>query len=199
MEPKRIGELIPVALTVAPLPTVLLPSQITDNDQRFALARQEPKLQDIEEELLKQALRYVFMVVGIRGQNVPTGVEKEFLHKYIRTHYGGHTASEIRQAFDMAAQGLLNIDSRDVKCYENFSVMYFATIMRAYRVWAAEQAKAIPTPEPPPMTDEQKAKIDREYLDYCLTLGFRQQVSIDKLPTTIKRYNEWQKANLKTK
>lgn len=177
---------------MAPLPTVLQPSQITDNDQRFALARQEGKIRDVPEEELKQALRYVFMVVGIRGQNIPTGVEKEFLHQYIRAHFGGHTASEIRQAFDMAVQGLLDIDSRDVKCYENFSVMYFSTIMRAYRVWAAGQARAIET-QAPPMTDKQKAQIDREYLDYLLTVAFRRQADIDKLPTPFKRYLQWKK------
>lgn len=93
----------------------------------------------------------------------------------------------------MAVQGLLDIDSRDVKCYENFSVMYFATIMKAYRMWAAEQARAIQTQEPPPMTDKQKAQIDREYLDYLLTMAFQRQAEIDKLPTPFKRYLQWKK------
>jgi hypothetical protein len=184
---------------VAQVPSASTPSQITDNDQRFALAIREPKLKDIDEEELKKAMRYVFMVVGIRGQNIPTGVEKEFLHQYIRTHFGGHTASEIRQAFDMAVQGLLDIDSRDVKCYENFSVMYFSTIMRAYRIWAAEQARRIDTVTPQVMTDEQKKKIDEEYLDYLITVAFQQVQKLDKLPTTLKRLHQWQRESSRTK
>lgn len=163
---------------MAPLPIASTPSQITNNDQRFALAIQEPKLRDVPEEDLKQALRYVFMVVGIRGQNIPTGVEKDFLHGYIRTHFGGHTASEIRQAFDMAVQGLLDIDSRDVKCYENFSVMYFSTIMKAYRIWAAEQSRRIETAPPPGPTPEQILQINIEYAFYLFNL-------VNKLPVKL--------------
>jgi len=182
------------------LQIVSQPSQITDNAQRFALAVREPAIKDQDEEELKKALRYVFMVVGIRGQNIPTGVDKEFLHNYIRTHYGNHTPSEIRQAFDMAVQGLLDIDSRDVRCYENFSVMYFATIMKAYRIWAAEQSRKLEqSVKPVGPTAEQLKKIDAEYLDFLFWRAFMWVKQIDKLPTPYKQYREWQRANLKTK
>lgn len=179
---------------MAPAPIASQPSRITEPEQTFALAIAEKKLRDVDEEELKKALRYVFMVVGIRGQNIPTGVEKEFLHAYIVKHFGGHTPAEIRQAFDMAVQGQLDLDPRDVKCYENFSVMYFSTIMRAYRIWAVEQAHRLDRQaEPPPMTDEQKAQIDREYLDYLAWVAFQRQREIDKLPSTIKRLRSCKK------
>lgn len=34
----------------------------------------------------------------------------------------------------------------DAKCYENFSVAYFVSIMEAYRKWAKEQIKQLPAP-----------------------------------------------------
>ncbi len=91
-------------------------------------------------------MQYIFLVVGIRAQNIPVSPEKEFLHEYIRIHYGNHTASEIRLAFDMAIQGKLRIPASEVKCYENFSVQYFATIMTAYQEWAAEAIRYVKQP-----------------------------------------------------
>jgi len=91
-------------------------------------------------------MQYLFMVVGIRGQNIPVSPEKEFLHQYIRTHYGGHTAAEVRMAFDMAIQGKLRIPVDDVKCFENFSIQYFANIMNYFRAWASENAKQAQAP-----------------------------------------------------
>lgn len=171
-------------MAVEQAPSVSTPSLITDNVQRFELAKKEPPLRVAGESELKKALQYVFLVVGIRGQNLPSGPEKEFLHAYILNHFGGHTAQEIRQAFDMAVQGLLDLDPRDVKCYENFSILYFATIMKAYRAWAVEQARRLERVTPPALiTDEQKKQIDAEYLDYLFNLAFKNFQTLNKLPT----------------
>lgn len=154
-----------------------MPSRSTEDERRFEIAISEQRVAIIEEEQLKQALRYVYAVVGIRGQNLPTGVEKEFLHQYIRTHYGGHTPSEIRLAFDMAIQGKLELAAKDVKCYENFSIAYFATIMGAYRKWAVEQAKVVERQAPPskPPTKDQLVDIAMDYARYLFN-------QINKLP-----------------
>lgn len=146
----------------------------------------------MDEEDLKKVLRYVYMLIGIRGQNFPAGADKEFLHGYIRLHYGQHTADEVRMAFDMAVQGRLGVDAN---CYENFSVAYFAGIMNAFRRWSGGQAKALETlpPGEKAYTAAELKKIDDEYQDYLLTLAFRKFQSINKLPC------QWPKVNLKTK
>lgn len=90
-------------------------------------------------EPLKQALRYVMLLVGLRAINFPDEAEKEILMIYIQKHYGGHSPEEIKLAFEMAINGELEIALNDVKCYENFSVIYFSSIMNAYRKWSAQQ------------------------------------------------------------
>lgn len=119
---------------------------------------------------------YIYTLIGLRGENYPKGLEKEFIHTYIRENYGGHTADEIRLAFTMAIQGKLFIDSRDVKCYEHFNVAYFSSILEAYREWAREEIKRLPKNEEP--TGPEKWEIDLEYAHYKLKL-------IDKPPFKI--------------
>lgn len=119
---------------------------------------------------------YIYALIGLRGENYPKGIEKDFIHAYIRENYGGHSAEEIRLAFTMAIQGRLDIDARDVKCYEHFNVAYFSFIMEAYREWAREEIKKIP--ENKEVVKPEKWVIDIEYSYYKLTL-------IDKLPCLI--------------
>lgn len=168
----------------------------TIDEQRLALAVQEPKLADVSEDDLKNVMRYLFMLVGIRGQNIPQGDEKEFLHQFIRKFYGTHTAAEVRLAFDLAITGKLECDS---KTYENFSTEYFARVMNAFRKWSAVEVRRIETRTPPAPSETDKKQIDGEYLDYRCRVAYDQQKTVNKLPTTIKRFNKWQKANLKTK
>lgn len=129
---------------------------------------------------MKQALRYVFMLVGLRAQNYPTGIEKQLLHAYIFKNYGGHTPAEIRLAFEMALQNKLSLRPEDVTCYENFSIAYFSRIMEAYREWAREQIKQLPPPEEKPrqLTKKEKLDINLVWALKCLN-------EINKLPCRI--------------
>ena len=97
-------------------------------------------------EPLSAALRDCMMIVGIRGANLPTQQEFDFMKMFIIRNFSGHTVDEIRLAFEMAIAGKLNVESG---AYENFSCEYFGRIMTAYRKWAASEVKQIPdkTPE----------------------------------------------------
>ena len=168
----------------------------TDELERLNDAASDQPLADATEDELKDALRYVFMVCGLRGENLPAGDDKDFLHLYIRKFYGNHTGAEVRLAFDMAIQGKLDVDA---KTYENFSVEYFARIMNAFRK-AAAKAKKKPaeiTPGPPPPSAEHLAQIDREYADYLIVLACERRAMIDKLPSTMENLKQYAKRNLK--
>lgn len=90
------------------------------------------------DEPLRQALRYAMIIVGLRADNFPQEEEKRVLLQFIAQNYGGHTPSEIKLAFDMAVTGKLNLDKKEVICYENFSVLYFSQVMNAYREWSRQ-------------------------------------------------------------
>ncbi len=88
------------------------------------------------EEDIKQVLRYAMVLVGLRGNNMPTEEEKYVLLNFIRSNFGNQTPEEIKLAFDWAVSGKLNIDA---KCYENFSCEYFGRIMNAYIDYARQE------------------------------------------------------------
>jgi hypothetical protein len=93
------------------------------------------------EEDLKQVLRYAMVLVGLRGNNMPTEEEKFVLLNFIRSNFGNQTPEEIKLAFDWAVSGKLNVDA---KCYENFSCEYFGRIMKAYIDYARQETITVP-------------------------------------------------------
>jgi hypothetical protein len=142
----------------------------------FSKALKGKKVFAFNESELKPVMLYIYALIGLRGENYPKGLDKDFIHTYIRENYGGHTAEEIRLAFTMAIQGRLNIDPKDVKCYENFNVAYFTSIMEAYREWAREEIKKIP--EKKEVVKPEKWQIELEYAYFLLKC-------INKLPCQI--------------
>ena len=116
-----------------------LKPSVTSEENGLEKALQEPKLCQLHDlEPLREALRLAMLMVGLRAANIPKNEEKAVLMAYIIENYGGHTASEIKLAFKMAVAGSLDLESSEVVCYENFSVLYFSTIMNAYRRWSKE-------------------------------------------------------------
>lgn len=128
-------------------------------------------------EPLKQALRYAMVLVGIKAHNVPNDREKAVLLKFIQNNYWGHTPAEIRLAFDLAVAGELDVD--DVKCYENFSPLYFASIMNAYRKWARPRQGEI-KPKPKQLTEDEKLDIELSFAAYL-------QKQVNKWPCSMDR------------
>jgi hypothetical protein len=149
-------------------------------EQQFEHALTEKKLWHCDgEEEMKQALRYIFILVGLRAQNYPAGVEKQLLHAYIYKNYGGHTPAELKLAFEMALQNKLSLRLEDVTCYENFSIAYFSRIMEAYREWAKEQIKRLPAPA---IT---RRLTEKERIDINLIWALKWLNEINKLPCKV--------------
>lgn len=88
------------------------------------------------EEDIKQVLRYAMVLVGLRGNNMPSEEEKFVLLNFIRSNFGNQTPEEIKLAFEWAVSGKLGVDA---KCYENFSCEYFGRIMKAYIDFARQE------------------------------------------------------------
>lgn len=147
---------------------------------QFEDALQAKKIWHSTEEEMKQALRYIYILVGLRAQNYPAGIEKQLLHAFIFKNYGGHTPEEIKLAWDLAIMQKLNLRPEDVTCYENFSIAYFSRIMEAYREWAKEQIKQLPAPV------EKRELKPMEKVDINLIWALKCLNEINKLPCKIK-------------
>lgn len=137
-----MGELLPqAAAKLEPAPPATKPSPTTE-DHALAIVRAEPTLQELGEEGLKVVLKRVFSLVGLRAKDLPTGGDKELLHRHILKHYGRHTQGEVEMAFELALTGKLGLDPKDVQVYDQFTPGYFARILNAYRTWAGETLRA---------------------------------------------------------
>lgn len=121
-----------------------------------------------QREEVSKALRYVFVFIGLRAEQIPGPEEADVLKDYVIEEYAGHTTEEIKLAFKMAIQGKLRLLAKDAKCYGVFSPAYFTLIMDAYREWAREQAEKLARKSVPiPIVSElEKRKIDLAYAGF---------------------------------
>ena len=115
-----------------------------------------------EDNMIKQALRYSMLLVGLRGNNLPTEEEKFVLTNFVKSNFGNNTCEEIKLAFEMAVAGKLNIDS---KCYENFSCEYFGRIMSAYLEYARQEIKNLPKPIEPLKEKPSDQELKKQAID----------------------------------
>lgn len=106
----------------------------------FERCLKSKKIFECNEDQIKDVLKYVMLLVGIRAKTVSLfeDEEKKVLIMFLRRNYAGHTIDEIKLAFDKAIIGELGLEAKEIKPYENFSCEYIGRIMSAYRKWAGD-------------------------------------------------------------
>lgn len=111
---------------------------ITGDEAQLSKAINAPLLCKANSEDIAGVLRVVMLKLGLRAQNLPNDLETAVLIAHIASNFPGNTVAEIQLAFDMAIAGKLDLPLAEVKCYENFSCLYFSTIMNSYQRWSKE-------------------------------------------------------------
>jgi hypothetical protein len=125
-----------------------LRKQASGDESKLAIALFSPLIKDAPVDQIKEVLRLVMVKIGLRAQNWPNDLEKVILIQHIQENFGGNALDEIKLAFDMAISGKLDIEPKEVSCYENFSCLYFSKIMSCYREWSADAIYSVPTMPP---------------------------------------------------
>lgn len=129
-------------------------------ETKLIQARTGHTLRMLNDNDLKQVLRYAMVLVGLRSNNMPTDEEKFVLLNFIRSNFGNMTLEEIKLAFDFAVSGKLGIDA---KCYENFSCEYVGRILSTFLNFSKQETmissqKVIETDPLPVPTDTELKK-----------------------------------------
>ena len=89
--------------------TSLMPSQ---SGRECAVAHFEFKrIKDSSEEEIKQVLRHVMVLLGIRKEALPEEFEKRIMLDFIYKHYQHFTVEEIKLAFEYAICGKLDVSA----------------------------------------------------------------------------------------
>lgn len=158
-----------------------MPSASGSHDEsNFLIALKGNKIAFSHVETLKEVLRLIFIKVGLRADNLPKDEERYVLLSHIVSEYGNHTTQEIKLAFDMAIAGKLELDRKDVICYENFSCLYFSTIMNAYRKWSAGVYRETKTE--PLQVEEQKELSQQEKDEWITDVKSKEVIKLHEIP-----------------
>jgi len=159
------------------------PPENSNLENRFIDARKDAIINYAPLERLKEALRLAMVKVGLRAANWPDDNEKSILIAHIIENYGKHTVEEVKLAFDMAIAGKLNVE---VNCYENFSCLYFSSIMNAYRVWAGQTHSEIKTEKPKELPVPETTEADMfEWVEHTKIQFEKGKIPFNLLPVIL--------------
>jgi hypothetical protein len=151
--------------------------QANGEQQKFEVALKSKLIINASLEEIKEVLRFVMVKIGLRANNWPNDLEKVILHQHIVENFGGNNVDEIRLAFEMGIAGKLGfLENESIVPFENFSCLYFSSVMNAYRRWSAQEYRQIAMKiEPPPpqriftqeeLDDGFREDVERQYGSY---------------------------------
>lgn len=130
------------------------------NGREIVEASKDTQIRNLtDQESIKMSLRYIFTLVGLKGENLPSELQKMVLIEFIESEFAWMTPEEMKLAFKMAVAGKLDVE---INHFQNFSPIYFATVANAYRekrgaaLTEYNQKMLEMTTKPHPSDDEKK-------------------------------------------
>lgn len=116
----------------------VLPPSVTGNEKKFIESFNSTKIAKCSQNDIETVLKASFVRIGLRGQNLPNGLEKDVLLNEITECYSNLTIQQFNQAFELLTRQDLDIEST---AYENFSVEYLHKVMKSYLRWSSKVYK----------------------------------------------------------
>lgn len=92
------------------------------------------KFEETKLASVSKALGYAMIVVGLRPQNIPKGIEADILVNFLKYQFPTYCLEEVKYAFDSAIAR--KFPDFDPNCYENFSCEYIGRILSAYETYS---------------------------------------------------------------
>lgn len=113
-----------------------LPQLLAEQNQyqngRSLISKSMSSIDGFSDEDISSSLRYAFVKIGIRQNQLPDTIEKSVLIDHIRRHYKMFCPDDIRMAFDLASSLKLDVDPNP---FGVFSCVYLSGILNAYLKW----------------------------------------------------------------
>lgn len=134
------------------------------SDLLSILTGDSPRIADATVQELDQLFGKIFRLIGLREVNFPNDLETLFLYQFVRENYPNHRIDEVFLAFKKAVLLQLDLSANEVKCYENFSVLYLSSILNAYRRWASAEFSNVEKHLPP--TDAERKLLEKSKTDF---------------------------------
>jgi hypothetical protein len=116
------------------------------------------------------SLRYIFTLVGLKSENLPSELQKMVLMEFIQSEFGWMTPDEMKLAFRMAVAGKLDVE---INHFQNFSPVYFAAVANAYKekrgaALTEYNSKMLEMTTKPDPSDDEKKFMFWGFVEECL-------------------------------
>lgn len=142
----------------------------------------EVKIRNLDDvEPIKQALRYCFVLIGLRPEQIPDEVQKAVLLDFIKSNLANFTPGEIKIAFELAVKGEFEVD---LNHFGQFSPVYLTTVFNKYiehrkkvaaEVAREEEKKRLQEEEERRANDpEHKKQVEAEFIEAIIRPAFDQ-------------------------
>ena len=96
---------------------------------------EESNLLQSSEEEIKMVLKRVILLLGIKKESFPSEIQKGLILEFLRENYSFLTVTEIKNAFELAIMGKLDVSSTS---YQSFNCEYICSILNAYKRYIQE-------------------------------------------------------------
>lgn len=120
------------------------------------LAAGATKLCWVKDEELKNALKNIYAMMGIRADQVPEEEEKGLLHSYIRKELKHYSLIDMKLAFMLYVQKKLDWTEL---LYSKFSILFLENVMQSYKRWKVALPKQPIQNMLPELTDSEKKRV----------------------------------------
>lgn len=138
-----------------------------------------------EDEPIKQAFRYIFTLIGLKAENIPSDLQKAVLINYVRTELGSFTPDELCLAFRLAVSKRLDVE---INHFQNFNAIYLSEVLEAYRrqrsaalIEYNREMKKLQSESENEVSPERKLSLFWEYIDTVVLKLWDEYVQTNKI------------------
>lgn len=141
------------------------------NGREIVEASRDTQIRNLtDQESIKMSLRYIFTLVGLKSENLPSELQKMVLIEFIESEFAWMTPEEMKLAFRMAVAGKLDVE---INHFQNFSPVYFAAVANAYKekrgaALTEYNSKMLEMTTKPDPSDDEKKLMFWGFVEECL-------------------------------
>jgi hypothetical protein len=154
-------------------------------------AKKTTKLKDCHSNKVMDILAKGLMILGIKGEKIPTIPELDYMTNMLQTDYGNLPIGELDLSFELMAKNKLD---ENPETYQNFSVLYLSRMMGAY----ARYVRANYQEPKQEFIQIEQSKLDtQEMFDFALDIYLKSKdKSFDKIFMALEVFKHILKNNL---
>lgn len=145
-------------------------------------AKKTPRIAEADSSQVLEILSKGLLLLGIKGDKLPTGFELTYMVQMIRQDYGNLPIGEFQLAFELCVKDKLD---EKAETYQNFSVLYLSRMMTSYARWAIKNTVY----ERPEVKQIQGKKLEDDEVIEMAFDSYKRTRQFDSIFMALKAFN----------